>query len=150
MLEEQKLGRISKPRSINQSGFQIVQWRQVRVLWTLHVCRCSFVELTTLLLQAAGAPRPHVHILGKKCSRNQLTVIAVDFNDVLCSTGSVTGTEIVSTGTGQSLATGHAGTVETVIVVKVETDHEGMKGTIGTHQFRSSADHSADMCKFWV
>lgn len=63
-------------------------------------------------------------------------------------TGSVTGTEIVNIGTGQSHATGLADTAETVIVVimTAEIDHADMTGTIGTHQSRPLTHHSADMC----
>ena len=64
---------------------------------------------------------------------------------VCAQPGNVTGTEIVSIGTGQSHAIGLADTAETVTVVIMiaETDHADTTGTIGTHQSRPPTKHSA-------
>ena len=117
-----------------------------RVCWS---AAAALLSSHSSLLQEAGAPRAHVHPLGKKRSTDELLSLQWTSTMLCAQAGSVTGTEIVNTGTGQSHATGPAGTAETatVVIMTAEKDHADMTGTIGM-QLLLPTDHSEDVCRF--
>lgn len=107
------------------------------------VCRRSFAELRVVVAAGGRSPtRSRSHSRYETLYTNRLPTLSSQWNSVTfyALTGSVTGTEIVNTGTGQSHPTGlaPAGTAETVIVVIAEIDHADMTGTTGDHKSRGA------------
>ena len=144
-----------RPGSSNKSGFHTV-YNGVRCGWS-RVCMWSAAAALVSSHTLRYCRKQEHHALTftlsvRTVKLDKVPALSLQWTSTtFCAqTGSVTGTGTVNTGTGQSHATGPAGTAETATVVTItaEIDHADMTGTIGMHQSLLPIDHSADICKF--